>query len=166
MANASCNYRVKLISHVTGRCALFNVKLHFFQIVLHFIGIIKREIVGIFMGGPELFLLGIGTCLTNLIMALMLRTCFFTLSDQTCDKGTKCIFSKYVDLDHNLRMCSEVFGLKPNEIERRANFSNAYYGADHPKGSRIVFVNGKFLRLHSRQAKFAPQIRKYGATTG
>ena len=29
-ATANCNSRVKLISHVTGRCALFNVKLHFF----------------------------------------------------------------------------------------------------------------------------------------
>ncbi len=122
-----------------------------FQIILHFIGIIKRLAI---LDGRERFFLGKG--LTTPIMALMLRGHFFSLSDQTCDKGTKCIFSKYVDLDHNLRMCSEVFGLKPNEIERRANFSNAYYGADHPKGSRIVFVNGKFLRLHSQQAKFAP----------
>ncbi len=30
LAIANCNSRVKSISHVTGRCALFNVKLHFF----------------------------------------------------------------------------------------------------------------------------------------
>ncbi len=27
---ANCNSEVKLISHVTGTCALFNVKLHFY----------------------------------------------------------------------------------------------------------------------------------------
>ena len=32
MAIASCNSRVKLIIHVTARCALFNVKLHFLSV--------------------------------------------------------------------------------------------------------------------------------------
>ncbi len=32
MAIANCNAGVKSISHVTGRCALFNVKLHFFSV--------------------------------------------------------------------------------------------------------------------------------------
>ncbi len=30
IAIANCYSRVKLISHVTGRCALFNVKLHIY----------------------------------------------------------------------------------------------------------------------------------------
>ncbi len=30
MATANCNSGVKSINHVAGRCALFNVKLHFY----------------------------------------------------------------------------------------------------------------------------------------
>ena len=50
-------------------------------------------------------------------------------------------------LDKSLRICSEVFGISPSEVYKRVAFSNAYYGADHPKGTRIVFVNGKFLKF-------------------
>ena len=67
---------------------------------------------------------------------------FNFISDQTCDKGSECIFSHYMDLDHYLRWCSEGFGLEPDNIMRSASFTNAYYGSDHPKGTRIVFVNG------------------------
>ena len=67
----------------------------------------------------------------------------FLLLDQTCDPRTSCIFSHYMDLEHSLRICSEVYGLKPKGVMRSANFTNSYYGSDHPKGTRIVFVNGK-----------------------
>lgn len=63
--------------------------------------------------------------------------------DQTCDPDTNCIFSHYMDLEHSLRICSEVYGLKPDGVKRSVNFTNSYYGSDHPKGTRIVFVNGK-----------------------
>ena len=46
-------------------------------------------------------------------------------------------------LDFSLRICSEVFAVAPEEVFKRVSFTNAYYGADKPKGTRIVFVNGR-----------------------
>ena len=47
-----------------------------------------------------------------------------------------------MDLDHYLRWCSEVFGLKSESVEMSADFTNAYYGGNHPRGTRIMFING------------------------
>ena len=51
-------------------------------------------------------------------------------------------------------MCQDVFGISAAEIYKRVAFTNAYYGGRTPRGTRIVFVNGKrdnlfFLRCFS-----------------
>ena len=68
--------------------------------------------------------------------------CLF--SDQTCEKNTSCVFSVSLpDLFYNLAICSDVFNISAQEVYQRVAFENAYYGGDKPKGTRIVFVNGK-----------------------
>lgn len=47
------------------------------------------------------------------------------------------------DLFYNLAICSDVFNIPAQEVYQRVAFENAYYGGDKPKGTRIVFVNGK-----------------------
>jgi hypothetical protein len=46
-------------------------------------------------------------------------------------------------LTPNLDICTEVFGVKGRSIYGRLDFTNSYYGSDKPRGTRIVFVNGK-----------------------
>lgn len=68
--------------------------------------------------------------------------CLF--SDQTCEKNTSCVFSVSLpDLFYNLAICSDVFNIPAQEVYQRVAFENAYYGGDKPKGTKIVFVNGK-----------------------
>ena len=68
--------------------------------------------------------------------------CLF--SDQTCEKNTSCVFSvSFPDLFYNLAICSDVFNIPAQEVYQRVAFENAYYGGDKPKGTKIVFVNGK-----------------------
>lgn len=47
------------------------------------------------------------------------------------------------DLFYNLAICSEVYNIPAQEVYQRVAFENAYYGGDKPKGTKIVFVNGK-----------------------
>ena len=68
--------------------------------------------------------------------------CLF--SDQTCEQNTSCVFSVSLpDLSYNLAICSDVFNISAQEVYQRVAFENTYYGGDKPKGTRIVFVNGK-----------------------
>ena len=53
------------------------------------------------------------------------------------------MFSKYMGLKSSLDICQDVFGIPAEEVYRRVDFTNSYYGSDQPKGTRIVFVNGK-----------------------
>ena len=66
-----------------------------------------------------------------------------TFADQTCDKNTSCVFSKHQALFEDLDMCQDVYGVSAKEVYERVAFTNAYYGGRTPKGTRIVFVNGK-----------------------
>ncbi|XP_064621595.1 thymus-specific serine protease-like [Lineus longissimus] len=68
---------------------------------------------------------------------------------QTCDTNTTCIFSKAMELGPNLDICSSVFGIMPSQVDKRIEFSNAYYGADQPRGTRIMFVNGSIDPWHA-----------------
>jgi serine protease 16 len=70
---------------------------------------------------------------------------------QTCDKGTGCPFSYRVDLSHSdVMICQSIFGISSvAHIKENVAFSNDYYGSDHPKGSRIVFVNGSIDPWHA-----------------
>lgn len=67
-----------------------------------------------------------------------------TTLDQSCDTtNTSCPFSRWMDLKTNLDICDIVFQVPADEVYRRVQFTNAYYGADQPRGTRIVFVNGR-----------------------
>ena len=69
---------------------------------------------------------------------------FYFVLDQTCQQNTSCIYSNTLPgLDYNLATCSEAYNIPPLEVYEKVVFTNAYYGGNEPKGSRIVFVNGK-----------------------
>ena len=50
-----------------------------------------------------------------------------------------------MDLEYSLQTCLQVYGFQPEMVMQRPNFTNEYYGGDHPMGSRIIFANGKYL---------------------
>ncbi|ELU12877.1 hypothetical protein CAPTEDRAFT_173918 [Capitella teleta] len=68
---------------------------------------------------------------------------------QSCDVNTTCPFSRYMGLVPNLDICTEVFGIGGKSTYGRVDFTNAYYGSDQPKGTRIVFVNGSIDPWHA-----------------
>ncbi|XP_043536878.1 thymus-specific serine protease [Chiloscyllium plagiosum] len=66
---------------------------------------------------------------------------------QTCeDKG--CPLSHWLTLRFELDICAEVFGIDPGSVQDAVDFTNSYYGADHPASSRIIFVNGDIDPWH------------------
>ncbi|XP_074872458.1 thymus-specific serine protease [Carettochelys insculpta] len=67
---------------------------------------------------------------------------------QTCEDAT-CPFSRLLTLAPALDLCSQIFGLAPQHVEGAVNFTNQYYGADHPKASRVLFVNGNIDPWHA-----------------
>ena len=96
------------------------------------------------------------------------------LLGQTCEQNTSCVFSVTLpDLVHDLDICSDVFSVPPQEVYERVAFTNAYYGGSTPKGSRIVFVNGKeytvtFTAYHkiSRLSLLAGRTETLGTRLG
>src|SRR6218665_432814 len=46
-------------------------------------------------------------------------------------------------LSPNFDICKTVFKFFTKEVYDQVDFTNSYYGSDHPSGSRILFVNGK-----------------------
>ncbi|XP_026514692.1 thymus-specific serine protease [Terrapene carolina triunguis] len=67
---------------------------------------------------------------------------------QTCE-DTTCPFSRLLTLSAQLDLCSQVFGIGPERVGEAVTFTNEYYGADHPKASRILFVNGDIDPWHA-----------------
>uniref|UniRef100_UPI00358EA12B thymus-specific serine protease-like n=1 Tax=Myxine glutinosa TaxID=7769 RepID=UPI00358EA12B len=68
---------------------------------------------------------------------------------QTCNVSLGCPFSKLMSLDDSLVACSKVFGVETSEITFSVAFTNEFYGAAHPRGSRILFVNGDIDPWHA-----------------
>lgn len=67
---------------------------------------------------------------------------------QTCEDES-CPFSRLMTLEAQLDICAKVFGIDPSSVEQAVKFTNEYYGADHPKSSRIIFVNGNIDPWHA-----------------
>ncbi|XP_067412775.1 thymus-specific serine protease [Emydura macquarii macquarii] len=67
---------------------------------------------------------------------------------QTCEDST-CPFSRLMTLSSQLDLCTQVFGVAPERVAEAVTFTNEYYGADHPKASRILFVNGDIDPWHA-----------------
>ncbi|XP_038641900.1 thymus-specific serine protease [Scyliorhinus canicula] len=67
---------------------------------------------------------------------------------QTCeDKG--CPLSRWLTLRSQVAICVQVFGIDPGNVQGAVNFTNDYYGADHPASSRVIFVNGDIDPWHA-----------------
>ncbi|XP_013421400.1 thymus-specific serine protease [Lingula anatina] len=86
---------------------------------------------------------------TGMMRQWTFQTCTQFGYYQTCDEGSRCLFSHQMDFQSNLDICQSVFNIPGEEVARRVDFTNAYYGADRPKGSRIVFVNGSIDPWHA-----------------
>ncbi|KAM9326334.1 thymus-specific serine protease [Gastrophryne carolinensis] len=67
---------------------------------------------------------------------------------QTCEHPS-CPFSPRINLQAQLGLCTEVFQIPPVSVQQSVEFTNEYYGADHPKSSRIIFVNGDVDPWHA-----------------
>uniref|UniRef100_A0A8C4R800 Thymus-specific serine protease n=1 Tax=Eptatretus burgeri TaxID=7764 RepID=A0A8C4R800_EPTBU len=68
---------------------------------------------------------------------------------QTCNVSLGCPFSKFMSLNNSLIACSKVFGTEASELTHSVAFTNEFYGAAHPRGSRILFVNGDIDPWHA-----------------
>ncbi|XP_069500482.1 thymus-specific serine protease [Ambystoma mexicanum] len=67
---------------------------------------------------------------------------------QTCEDKS-CPFSQLMTLKSQVDLCSQVFGIPADSVQTSVQFTNEYYGADHPKSSRIIFVNGNIDPWHA-----------------
>ena len=53
------------------------------------------------------------------------------------------MFLPQVDMDFYFEWCKEAYQVSPAEVLEQVDFTNAYYGGDNPRGSRVIFVDGK-----------------------
>ncbi|XP_032094626.1 thymus-specific serine protease [Thamnophis elegans] len=60
---------------------------------------------------------------------------------QTCE-DPDCPFSPQMTLASQLEICSQVYNISYRNVSEGVSFTNDYYGANHPKASRVLFVNG------------------------
>ncbi|XP_078236223.1 thymus-specific serine protease isoform X1 [Pogona vitticeps] len=67
---------------------------------------------------------------------------------QTCEDPT-CPFSHLLNLTFSLDICQQVFNISSRNTQDAVSFTNDYYGADHPKASRVLFVNGDIDPWHA-----------------
>ncbi|XP_063793920.1 thymus-specific serine protease [Pseudophryne corroboree] len=67
---------------------------------------------------------------------------------QTCEDSS-CPFSPLISLNSQLDLCSQVFQIPAMSVSQSVQFTNEFYGADHPKSSRIIFVNGDVDPWHA-----------------
>ncbi|XP_062995867.1 thymus-specific serine protease [Elgaria multicarinata webbii] len=89
---------------------------------------------------------------TRVTEASMLRQWFFqTCTEfgyyQTCDDPA-CPFSHLMNLTSSLSICPQVYNISFRRVQEAVAFTNDYYGADHPKASRVLFVNGDIDPWH------------------
>ncbi|KAJ6663811.1 hypothetical protein lerEdw1_009890 [Lerista edwardsae] len=67
---------------------------------------------------------------------------------QTCEDST-CPFSRLMTLPAMLDACKQVFNITSGTARQAVSFTNDYYGADHPKATRVLFVNGDIDPWHA-----------------
>ncbi|XP_073405233.1 thymus-specific serine protease [Dendrobates tinctorius] len=67
---------------------------------------------------------------------------------QTCE-DVSCPFSPLITLKSQLDLCTEIFQIPAESVLKSVEFTNEFYGADHPKSSRIIFVNGDIDPWHA-----------------
>jgi len=65
---------------------------------------------------------------------------------QTCDPGTKCIFTSAPHLntlDSYYDQCQKAFGISGLQVEEAVKSSNIWSGGWHPGSSRVLYINGQ-----------------------
>ncbi|KAH0631521.1 hypothetical protein JD844_005874, partial [Phrynosoma platyrhinos] len=82
------------------------------------------------------------------IRAWIFQTCTEFGYFMTCEDPI-CPFSKLVDLKFQMDVCKDVFGISDRSAQEAVSFTNEYYGADHPKATRVLFVNGDIDPWHA-----------------
>lgn len=71
---------------------------------------------------------------------------------QTCDPGSQCPFTTHPWLDtlqFSLDLCALAFNISAAQVTESVAATNAYYGADQPNATRILFVNGDIDPWHA-----------------
>lgn len=78
------------------------------------------------------------------------QTCTEFAFYQTCEVGTKCMFTQgLATLPSVMSFCESDFGISVDEVAKNVEQTNAYYGSDKPKGTRIMFPNGEIDPWHA-----------------
>eukprot|EP00298_Acanthocystis_sp_HF-20_P008801 c17906_g1_i1.p1 GENE.c17906_g1_i1~~c17906_g1_i1.p1 ORF type:complete len:503 (-),score=237.15 c17906_g1_i1:59-1567(-) len=68
----------------------------------------------------------------------------------TCEIGSKCMFTQgLVSVETESQFCSTQFGISLDAVQNNIDFTNAYYGAGNPEGSRVLWPNGEIDPWHS-----------------
>ncbi|XP_053577611.1 thymus-specific serine protease [Bombina bombina] len=67
---------------------------------------------------------------------------------QTCENNI-CPFSQRITLHSQLDLCPLVFQIPKEYVHQSVQYTNEFYGADRPKSSRIIFVNGDIDPWHA-----------------
>lgn len=69
---------------------------------------------------------------------------------QTCEVGSECFYTQGLStLETEMSFCKDDFGIPSDLVADNIDFSNDYYGADHPEGSRVLYVNGEVDPWHA-----------------
>jgi hypothetical protein len=72
------------------------------------------------------------------------QTCSEFAFYQTCDPGSNCPFTQGLnDLASNTNLCRIAYGITPDQIQKRVDWSNTFWGAGKPAGRRLMYVNGE-----------------------
>mmetsp|Transcript_97031 Transcript_97031/g.256396 ORF Transcript_97031/g.256396 Transcript_97031/m.256396 type:complete len:474 (+) Transcript_97031:2-1423(+) len=80
---------------------------------------------------------------------------------QTCVQGSQCFYTQgLATLDEEMSFCGSMFNIPNDVVTSNIAYSNAYYGADHPQGSRVLYVNGEVDPWHANSinAPLAPEL--------
>ncbi|XP_032828417.2 thymus-specific serine protease-like isoform X1 [Petromyzon marinus] len=67
---------------------------------------------------------------------------------QSCYPERGCPFSRLLTLEADVDVCVRVFGLSLQDVSRGVDGTNRVYGANHPDGTRVIFVNGDIDPWH------------------
>ena len=68
---------------------------------------------------------------------------------QTCDVGSRCMYTQGLDLlVDEMSFCETDFKISKDTVVANINQTNLYYGSDTPSGSRVLWVNGEVDPWH------------------
>ncbi|KAJ8280264.1 hypothetical protein GJAV_G00052460 [Gymnothorax javanicus] len=66
---------------------------------------------------------------------------------QTCEDAS-CPFSRMLTLRSQTELCPLLFGISQSSLPSIVAFTNKFYGADHPRTHRVLYVNGEIDPWH------------------